>query len=218
MKNFATACALAAFAAVSNAEQMMVVTDADIPRVPLETSVFKNEHGSLVEENVYTDITESKITLPPKNRASDYSRQADHLKNMTNLIKKRKESNHEPIYTCSTRESPEDPTGFFDLFPVAIGDVSAANPTQHYTEGRCFDSIDMLFEQTATDSFDITMTVSGHKGIACVERFMIANTEFVHWASFKTKGTHKMSFTMGADEQADVAHGGVKIYLVCDSV
>ena len=75
MKYFTAACALAATVASEQIFQAMVVTDADVDsRVPLQTSVFKNEHGSLVEQNIYEDITESKITLPQANRASDYSR------------------------------------------------------------------------------------------------------------------------------------------------
>ena len=50
---------------------------------------------------------------------------------------------------------------------------------------------------------------------------MFGNTEFVHfeqyWGQFK--GQHVLTFQMpSADEQADVAFGGVKIYGFCDGI
>lgn len=219
MKTFQAACIIAASASAQQFFEARVVADNTNERVPLETEVFRNINGSLQEKNVYSDITESTITMPTKSFWTDPIQRTEHIKHLTSMIKNQKESNDEPIYTCENRETPEDPTGFFDLFPVYVGEIETANPTVSYTDGRCFENISAEFEQTAVDAFDVTITVSGHKKLTCVERLLIANTEMFHMESFKKAGTHKMSFSMPTVvEQTDVGFGGVKIMMICDSV
>ena len=69
-----------------------------------ETKVYKSHFGAIVEEHSWDEYTRKNITFPSEKFAKDYSQQADHLKFMTELIKKRKVANDipEPIYTCAT--------------------------------------------------------------------------------------------------------------------
>ena len=180
---------------------------------------YTNEYGALIEEETFNGNVKSTIRFPSKDIAEDFEQQADHIDRLRELISLRKETNDEPIYTCSTRENPEVPTGPLDWLPVFVGEVTAANPTTTYTSGRCFKDIEVSFSQTVADSFNVTVSVSGHKGLTCSERLLIANTEVFHYESFHTGGTHEMTFQIpDVAEQEDVGFGGIKVFMVCDSL
>ena len=151
----------------------------------------------------------------------DYEAQADYIKNVTKTIKSQKnpESNDQPIYTCSSRQASDIPdTEAFDLLPVFAAQLTEANPTATY-EGACFQEIDFSLDKTSDTTFDVNMHLKKPRSLLCNEKFLIANTEIIHFADELTRGHHTVSLEMPtADMQADFAFGGIKVYNFCDSI
>ena len=81
-------------AGLASAEQMF-----DLAK---EVKTYKSHFGAIVEEHSWDNFTKKNITFPSEKFMADYAQQAEHLKFMSEQIKKKKESNElvEPIYTC----------------------------------------------------------------------------------------------------------------------
>lgn len=226
MKTFASAVL---FAAAASAEQLFdLVNDIDVTSTPLSTNVTKTELGALVEESVYDDFIEKNITFPFEHYATDYEMQADHIKELTGIIKNHNEilanggqANYADIYTCSNRnpEDDADPSGVGEFLPVFIADLTENNPQTVSFEGRCYGNVVMTFEKTSVTTFDVTVDLSEKKSMLCKDYFMFANTEIQHFEVFFRAGTHKLHFNMPTIEsQKDVAFGGIKVFQFCEGV
>ena len=127
-----------ALAGVAYAEQMYDLAQ--------ETKVYKSHFGAIVEESSWDEITKKVITFPSEKFMKDYAQQAEHISNLTKIIRSQKmrgENGGQPIYTCSSRNMPDgtesDP---FEFLPVFAGEITPGNPTDVYeATGKCFQSI-----------------------------------------------------------------------------
>ena len=199
-------------AGLASAEQMF-----DLAK---EVKTYKSHFGAIVEEHSWDNFTKKNITFPSEKFMADYAQQAEHLKFMSEQIKKKKESNElvEPIYTCNTEHST-DPTSGFAMDPVFIADLSPSTPTASYTSGICFQQMDMTFAVTSPTTFDVTMTLGNKISPLCHEYIMFGNTEFWHFEVFYGIGEHHFTFNMAnLDEQEDVSFGGVKLFMTCNGL
>jgi hypothetical protein len=144
-------------------------------------TIEKNPFGALVQTQVYGDRIIKTIAPPTEPYVLDYSQQAEAIIKLTDTIKAKKVSNEdEPIYTCSNREPGADPSSFGQFLPVYVASLTPNSTTYTYTASKCFDQMDFTFETVSESQFNVHVTTSGKKGLACKEAFFFANTEIYH--------------------------------------
>lgn len=97
------------------------------------------------------------------------------------------------VYTCQTRENPEDPIVFYEFLPVFVGDLTDENTSVKYS-GRCFEDIKLSYEKLSDEQYEITLNLRKPKSWSCSESFMFGNTEIIHLDAYFTRGTHKVQF------------------------
>lgn len=144
----------------------------------------------------------------------DYARQTENIERFNNMLNRRKEeqqSNTQPHFTCETRDE-NPPTDAGEFFPVFIGDISPMNPTVQFT-GRCFD-FNIAYVPTGEFTFDVEVTTTNPRSLLCKDFLFFGNTELFHFDTFFMHGTHKFTFDMTNDTNAqiDFNFGGLKIF------
>lgn len=102
--------------------------------------------------------------------------------------------------------------------PVFGGEVTPASPTVTY-QGMCFDTITISFSYISSTQFELDVELQNPKNFFCADAIYFANTELNHFEIYWRHGSHKITFNIPtAEEQKDVAFGGIKTYLFCEGV
>ena len=224
MKNFAS-FAIAAVAAVANAEQIFdIATDANLDNQTEEVSkqVYTTWTGAVVEE---ISPFHQSVTFPEKPFKHNQAVRAEHLKEMTQIIKQRKEANaisneydRKPQWNCGTRMVEQDPTGALNLLPIFYGNLSPSN-FLNLTEGTgtCFRNIGAQLFSTGDYSFYILLTLDFKHGFLCSERFLFGNTEIAHLENYRNEGTYRVDFELRSEEaKKDFDVNGINIWQFCN--
>lgn len=83
----------------------------------------------------------------------------------------------------------------------------------------CFETISLTFSYISSTQFQLEVELQNPKSLFCADALYFANTELNHFEIYWRHGTHKITFNIpSADEQKDVAYGGIKTYLFCEGV
>ena len=80
------------------------------------------------------------------------------------------------------------------FLPVLAAEVSASNPKDTYSSGKCFEEITFEYAKTSDTTFDVIVTTDKPKSHICNDTILFGNTEIQHFEAFYFKGTHKLSF------------------------
>jgi hypothetical protein len=160
----------------------------------------KTASGALIESYMLDDRLFKTITMPLEPYHMDFNQQYAHIRKLTKLhsdthnLKQgfvSKEAD-EPIYTCADRNPEGNPNGFAEFFPVYVASLTNTNKTSTYTLSKCFKTIDFVFEQINSTTFQVHVN-TGHKtGLTCAESFLFANTEIFHVEVFAFSGAHTL--------------------------
>ena len=97
------------------------------------------------------------------------------------------------VYTCASREDPDNPVGFYDFLPVFVGDLTEDASYIRY-DGKCFGDAKMSLAKMSDSQYKVVFDLGSPKSVTCSETFLLGNTEVLHFDAFFTRGSHEMTF------------------------
>lgn len=169
-------------------------------------------------------IKMAKEVYPPtKDFVRDYERQTRALQQaqvQDRVNRERMAANK--IFSCDNRGNgtlDPDEAGYF--IPVSVGALNSEQPEISYTAGTCFKNIKFSYAQTGfgEEVGDVTVTIDteGAASLFCRDWFLFATAGMQHVETFYFSGLHTITFkNMTIDNMAEIADGGIRIYMFCD--